>query len=82
MSERPQGESPTSSPAEKDSERSDEQKRRRSGGPWSAPLSEIEGRPSGLGQAGDAENGSGIAEHQGGGIDGAVGGGQSGQGGG
>lgn len=36
----------------------------------------------GLGQEGDSDSQEGIAEHQGGGIPGAIGGGQSGQGGG
>lgn len=47
------------------------------------PLDEEKGRAGGLGQAGESDDSeSGIAENQGGGIEGAVGGGQSGQGGG
>jgi hypothetical protein len=48
----------------------------------SAALSDIPGHPGGSGQAGTADPEPGIAENQGGGIEGAVGGGQSGQGGG
>ncbi len=40
------------------------------------------GELDGLGQAGTSEPQPGVGQHQGGGIDGAVGGGQSGQGGG
>lgn len=50
--------------------------------PRSAPLSEDPGHPGGVGQAGSADPEPGVAESQGGGIEGAVGGGQSGQGGG
>ena len=48
------------------------------------PLAEDSGRGTGLGQAGtsDPEDTDGIASSQGGGIEGAIGGGQSGQGGG